>query len=249
MAGPAKKQVVPTRVWNLICEQERAMIADVDAIRVSGKPEVIGALFENAFREFLARLLPSAITVTPGFIVEQNGRDSSHFDALLVDNSYPFLASVGPHRYVMAAAVVGAIELTTRLDAEKIRVFVKKGAEIERISNTLYEGTSFANIGYYAVCVDAAVANSAVEELFKSEGPYGTLCVLRGPRKSSGYLSWMEGKDWTDAQRAPTNSPLADFISLHLQDGLYALASRDRDAKTIGSKMNDYIHWGTSSKE
>ena len=72
------------------------LLAEVDAIRVSGKPEVIGALFEEEFRAFLTRLMPASISVVPGFIVEENGRDSSHFDALLIDNSHPFLGSIGP---------------------------------------------------------------------------------------------------------------------------------------------------------
>lgn len=111
-----KRSELKKRVWKLICEQQRAMIAEVDAIRVSGKPEVIGSVFEESFRSFLQRLLPSSLSVIPGFVVEKNGTDSSHFDAIIVDSQYPFLGSIGHHRYVAAASVVCALELTTMRD-------------------------------------------------------------------------------------------------------------------------------------
>lgn len=60
-----------------------------------------------------------------------------------------------------------------------------------------------------------------------------------------GIHCWMEGRRDGEAFLRGTISPLADFISMQLQDSIYALASRIRDGDTIGTKMCHYIHWGT----
>jgi hypothetical protein len=242
----AKRTKDGGRVWKLICEQEKMLLAEVDAIRVSGKPEVIGALFEEEFRAFLTRLMPASISVVPGFIVEENGRDSSHFDALLIDNSHPFLGSIGPHRYVMSASVVAAIELTTRLDADKLNMVIGKSEEVRRISGEHYEPGAFGSIGFYTVCADCQLSGEKIKSEFRERKPEGVLCALRRKEKSSGFVAWMEGGRDGTAMCLASKSPLADFVSMHLQDALYALSARNRDVNTIGQKMNRYIHWGTA---
>lgn len=233
------------RVWKLLCEQERMLLAEVDAIRVSGKPEVIGALFEEQFRGFLARLVPASISVVPGFVVDETGRDSSHFDALLIDNSYPFLGSVGPHRYVMAASVVAAIELTTKLDAQKLNMVIEKSEEISRISGELYKPNSFGSIGFYAICADSQLPCKKIESMFRDRKPYGMLFALRGREKMNGLVAWIDGGRDGPVMCIPSKSPLADFVSMQSQDTFYALSDRIRDVQTIGEKMNSYINWGT----
>jgi hypothetical protein len=234
------------RVWKLICEQENMLLAQVDAIRVSGKPEVIGSLFEEEFRSFLTRLMPASISVVPGFIVEENGRDSSHFDVLLIDNSYPFLGSIGPHRYVMSASVVAAIELTTRLDAKKLKLIIEKGDELRRISGEHYEAGAFGGISFYTVCADCQLSVERIKSEFQKNKPEGVLCALRGAKSSSGFVAWMEDGTNGTAMCLASKSPLADFISMHLQGAFFALSARIRDVSTIGKTMNHYIHWGTA---
>lgn len=249
MVKKPKKRKAGGRVRELVCKQEKALLAEVDAIRVSGKPEVIGGLFEDEFRGILTRLMPASVTVVPGFIVEEDGKDSSHFDALLVDNSYPFLGSVGSHRYVMSASVIAAVELTTRLDAEKLDSVIKKSKEISRISGVHYDPGAFGSIGFYAVCVDSFLLGDEIKSKFSEEKPEGILCALRGVRGSRGFLSYMEGGRSGTVEFLPSTSPLADFVSMHLQDSFYAMSARTRDAGSIGEKMNRYIHWGTGTEE
>ncbi len=237
----------PGAVWKMICAQERAMIAEVEAIRISKKPEVIGALFEDSFRAFLGKLIPSSMHIVPGFIVEQDGRESSHFDALLVDNRYPFLSSIGPHRYVMSASVVAAVELTTKLDNAKLTSVLKKNAEIERIGRSLYNPDDFSNIGFYSFSVDSSVSNARIMEEFVRRKPLGHLYALRENRGPAGVHCWMEGGKKGKAYLRHTVSPLADFISMQLQDSIYSLASRIRDGNTVGQRMCHYTHWGTTS--
>ena len=245
MADVERKMKEPGAVWNMICAQERAMIAEVEAIRISKKPEVIGALFEDSFRDFLRKLIPSSLHIVPGFIVEQNGKESSHFDVLLVDNSYPFLSSVGPHRYVMSSSVVAVVELTTKLDKAKLTSVLSKSAEIECISLRLYKSFDFGNIGFYSFAIDALVPNSRIMEEFARKKPWGHLYALRESRKQDGIHCWMEGGKNGKAHLRSTVSPLADFVSMQLQDSIYSLASRIRDGSTIGEKMCHYIRWGT----
>ncbi len=225
------------------------MVAEVDAIRVSEKPEVIGSLFEDTFRSFLQSLLPSSISVVPGFIVAEDGTDSSHFDAILVDNSYPFLAAIGPHRYVMAASVVAAIKLTTMLNSTKLKSIFKKSLEIQTISNKLYLPESFEGISFYAICVDSRLTKSHIKKEFTINMPLFFMFVIRENKNSHGFMCWMEGGKNGEAMLVSSTSTLADFIYRHLQDGIYALSRRVRDNTSISNKMNNYIYWGTVTKD
>lgn len=241
-----KKQGGP--VWELICAQELAIMKEVDALRISRKPEIIGALFEDTLRAFLARLMPSFISIVPGFIVKNDGKPSSHFDAILIDNTFPYLASIGQHRFVMQSSVLAAIELTTVINKKKLISILKKDAEITNISRNLY-GSDGVNegIGFYALGVDSTVAGVTLKQEFLKKRPNGHLYVLRGNRGQPGYHCWME--EQTHKNLAPyfreTVSPLADLVSMHLQDNLYTLSGRIRDAHAVGELMNNHIHWGT----
>lgn len=235
-----------SQVWKLICEQQLAMVADVDAIRVSGKPEVIGSLFEDEFRRFLRSVLPAHFSLVPGFIVDRRGNASSHYDALLVDNNYPFLASLGPHRYVMSASVVAAIELTTKLTNNKIKSIIGKADEIEEINRGVNSDDNFFDIGFYSLSVDSNLSNTNIVSEFKRHRPLLTLFILRGAKGSDGSVCWMEGGKEGRAMLLPSKSPLADFVYMHLQDSLYSMAGRSRDEHFVGMSMNDYIHWGTT---
>jgi len=233
--------------WRMICAQEKAIIADVDAIRVSRKPEVIGTLFEDGFRQFLSRIAPSGISIVPGFIVEKDGEASSHFDALVVDSAYPFLSSIGPHRYVMAPAVVAAVELTTSMDMRKLTSVVKKAGEIERISRKLHKDNAWGSIGFCGLAVDSAVPVARLRDVFTARRPSCHIYTLRAPPGSQHAVHcWMEGGKQGFAAVRETKSPLADMISMQFQECLYTLGSRVRDLSTVGEAMNDFIHWGTT---
>lgn len=249
MSRSQNRPEIQKRAWQIICGQERSMISEVDAIRVSGKPEVIGGLFEDNFRDFLKTIVPRSISVVPGFIVRENGEVSSHFDVLLVDNAYPFLAAIGPHRYVMAASVVGAVELTTMLDRKKLTSIIGKATEIDNINADLYENNVGSHVGFYAVCVDSHLLNSSVKRRLEIEKPLLMLSVLRGKNTSSGFLCWVEGGKGGCAMLLQSTSPLADFIYMHLQDNMYCLSSRTRNDSLIGARLNNYIRWGTAQDQ
>ena len=65
---------------------------------------------------------------------------------------------------------------------------------------------------------------------------------------SSRFMPRMVAFTWVESGSMclASKSPLADFVSMHLQDAFYALSARIRDVNTIGEKMNRYIHWGTA---
>jgi hypothetical protein len=233
-------------VWRMICAQERALVAEVEAIRVSNKPEVIGALFEENFREYLRKITPSALSIVPGFVVDQDGNESSHFDALIVDSAFPFLSSIGPHRYVMSPSVVAAIELTTRLDSRKLTSVIRKARELERISHRLYGRKSQSGIGFFAVALDSTVTVDHIRSKYMTHKPLCDLFTLRPPhRLDRAVHCWMEGIKEATAEARLTESPLADFVSMQLQDCLYSLADRAHEPGYVGAILNDYIHWGT----
>lgn len=246
MARREKIGEAESQVWKLICEQQLAMVADVDAIRVSGKPEVIGGLFEDEFRRFLRSVLPSQFSLVPGFIVDRRGNASSHYDALLVDSNYPFLASLGPHRYVMSASVVAAIELTTKLTNSKIKSIIRKSEEIEKINRDMNSSNNFSDIGCYSVNVDSNLSNKNIVSEFRRCRPLLVLSVLRGAKGSDGSICWMERGKEGRAILLPSKSPLADFVYMYLQDSLDRLARRRRDENVVGINMIDYTHYGTS---
>lgn len=235
-------------VWKMICAQEKALIAEVDSIRISKKPEVIGALFEDSFRNFLRHLMPSSLSVVPGFIVDQKGKESSHFDAVIVDNNFPFLSSIGPHRYVMSPSVVGVIELTTRLDNNKISSILRKDSEVRRISRQMYKEHTWGRILFSAIAVDSIVPVERILKSFAKHSPICQLYTLRPPAQSKAAIHcWMEGaseKD-LDASVRYTQSPLADLISDQLQHSIYTLSERVRDPNAVGRALNDYIDFGT----
>lgn len=229
--------------WRTICAQEAAILADVDALRVSKKPEIIGAMFEDRVREFLATLAPQGMDVVPGFIVTRDGVTSSHFDVLIVDRSYPYLAAIGPHRFVMAPAVVAAMELTTHMDGPKLRSMIRKSEEIGRISLTMYEADTWPIIVFTGVSVDARISAASIKELMKADAALANIYTLRAPPGSKhGIHCWMEGGTKGSVALRETASPLADLVAMQFQDSIYTLASRDRT--TVGDTMNAYIHWG-----
>lgn len=229
--------------WRTICAQEATILADVDALRVSKKPEIIGAMFEDRVREFLATLAPEGLDVVPGFIVSRDGVTSSHFDVLVVDRSYPYLAAIGPHRFVMAPAVVAAMELTTHMDGAKLRSMLRKAREIERVSLTMYAAETWPTIGFTGVSVEARIGAPRIAEAVEGDASLASIYTLRAPPGSQHAIHcWMEGAEG-EVYIRETNSPLADLVAMELQGCINTMRSRDRD--TAGDAMNDYIHWGT----
>ena len=233
--------------WQTICAQQEALLRDVDAIRISKKPEVIGALFEDLFREFLLRIGPSSIGIVPGFIIDKEGNRSSHFDGLIVDKEYPSLARIGPHHYVMSASVVAVLELTTNLDAKKLISIIGKSAEVERFSRKLYKENAWGSIGFMGVAVDSSISGDRIQKEFTKRKPLCHVYTLRAPHQGDEAIHcWMEGGKEGDATLRSTTSPLADLIAMQFQDALYTLASRLRDHDSVGRALNEYIHWGTA---
>lgn len=241
------RSVPDSAVRKMICAQERAMVAEVDSIRVSNKPEVIGALFEDTFRGFLRQVIPASLSIVPGFIVGRDGKQSSHFDALIVDSNFPFLSSIGPHRYVMLPAVVGAIELTTNMDNKKLLSILRKSAEIEKLSRDLYTDYTRGAIIFTAVAVDSMAHVERISGEFKKYNPRCHLYTLRPPLQATHAIHcWMEGKSEEKLVAVRyTESPLADLVSDQLQNSAYTLAERVRHPDAVGAALNGYIHYGT----
>ncbi|MGH7120982.1 MAG: DUF6602 domain-containing protein [Acetobacteraceae bacterium] len=233
--------------WKTICEQQKSILKDVEALRVSRKPEIIGALFENSFRDFLLALMPLSLGIVPGFIIDRQGRQSSHFDALVVDRQSPSLARIGPHHYVMSNSVVAVFELTTKLDAKKMSSIISKAAEIERLSRNLYSENSWSAITFMGVAVDSSISGERILGEFGKRKPLCHLYTLEAPHLTKEAVHcWMEGGKEGRAVLRLTTSPLADLVTMHFQDALYTLGSRLTDAGSAGRALNDYIHWGTT---
>ena len=232
--------------WQTICAQQEVLLRDVDAIRISKKPEVVGALFEDLFRGILLKIVPSSIGIVPGFIIDKRGNRSSHFDAIIVDKEYPPLARIGPHHYVMSAAVIAALELTTYLDAKKLLSIMKKAKEIERFSQKLYKENAWGAIGFMGVAIESSISGDRIQKEFIKRKPLCHVYTLRAPHhdKEAVHCYMEGGKEGTAALRS-TTSPLADLIAMQFQDALYTLGSRRRDNDSVGRALNDYIHWGT----
>jgi hypothetical protein len=231
---------------DLIKAQERALLAQLDAIRESRKPEVIGAFFEDAFRDFVKQLLPASVNVTPGFILDTDGNKSSHFDALLVDTAYPYLGHLGIHKYVAMPAVLSAIELTTSMNQDKLISTIKKAEEIHNLSKQMFPTETWGEMGFYAVTVDAHMTIEQITRIYDEHKPICNLITLNPPSGSEFPIHcWMEGGKGGQVSSFPTKLALSDIVFMILQDSLYTLGSRSSTPNEVGSLLNFYISWGT----
>lgn len=222
-------------------------MAQVAMIKVSQKPEVIGSFFEDAFRTFMSELLPPSTAIVPGFVVSHSGKPSSHFDGLIVDTTYPYLGSIGNHKYVAAPSVIAAIELTTSLDGAKLKTIATKARELETISDELFPKLSFASAYFYAIAMDSRIGVKGIHKFFKSEKPHCHLFTLRAPGDVNKPINcWMEGGRDGRAALIGTNSPLSDLTFMLLQDSQYCLGSRVRSPDNVGAFLNTHIYWGTA---
>lgn len=62
---------------------------------------------------------------------------SSHFDAIIVDARYPILAMVAGSALVPLHAVIGIIEIKSKLETKSIREIVDKRNELAYLSEVL----------------------------------------------------------------------------------------------------------------
>jgi len=92
-----------------------------------------GAFKEIALRAVLRRHLPASVAVGSGFIVTKD-RSSTQIDILVIDSRKPILFQDGDVFIVTPDAVLGVIEVKTRLSsAPKIAEALAKLSEVERM--------------------------------------------------------------------------------------------------------------------
>ncbi|MGN6779358.1 DUF6602 domain-containing protein [Rhizobium sp.] len=236
----------------LITAQQNALLAEVAAVQITKKPEIIGGFFERRIREVIAEALPDGLAVTPGFIVDRRGSRSSHFDLMIVDTSYPYLGSVDIHKYVMVESVLSVMELSTYLDTEKIEEIFKKHNEVRKICRNTFGNRD--KIHFYATVAVSSYGKIAMRQKMISNKFLGDIFILKaGTYAQFGRHCWMEKNASEGPSLSPTarrtETPLSDLLAMIAQDMLYARDDTPIASREIGMRMNDYILWGTLPKQ
>ncbi len=139
MAKPAKttEQTPDSTLSSLYSRKEEVLAARMGTVQATQKPELIGAELEMLIRDEFASLLPNSLKIFAGFVIEPDGKTSSHFDAIIVDARYPILAVVAGSALVPLHAVIGIIEIKTTLGTKSIREIVDKRNELAYLSEVL----------------------------------------------------------------------------------------------------------------
>lgn len=221
---------------------QQEILSQVGKMRAFDKPEVTGALFEELVREMLNDFLPANLRAVPGVIVGKSGERSSHFDCLIVDTRFPYLGTLGQNKFVMASALVGALELTVRLDKRKLGLVTKKAVEISKLNLTFPERSLGETIHFLTLVTDSYVSRDDIASAL-DKWSFGDIYLLR--QKGSSFHYWLEKTgDRVDVVERETTTALSDLLLMMTQDHIGIMERRGLSAD-VSEAMNDAIEWGT----
>lgn len=100
---------------------------------------------ESVIRQILRRYLPASVSVCRGFVVTAN-RSSNQLDILICDSSKPVLFRDGDLAFVSPDAVMGVIEVKSRVSPTQFARAAEKLGEDTRIIRSSPNSNAFAGI-------------------------------------------------------------------------------------------------------
>ena len=117
---------------------QQRMVAELTGIRGAvDHGGTLGDETELAWREFLARVLPTRYRVGDGFVVDADGWRSDQTDVIVFDRQYsPPLFMAGNVQYIPAEAVYAVFEVKQRIDQKNLRLACLKAASVRALGRT-----------------------------------------------------------------------------------------------------------------
>lgn len=135
---------------------------------------------ESVVRSFLRRHLPRNIEVGRGFVVSPQGT-SAQIDVLLFDSCKPVLFRDGDLVILTPDAVVGLIEVKTRVDLSQFRAAVEKlCVQIELIKTQSNSARFFGLFAFENESSDIDGVLAAIKQSVQGSGSREVNCVCLG---------------------------------------------------------------------
>lgn len=92
-----------------------------------------GRYKENILKTVIAKSIPSGASIATGFIINENGKISNQIDILIYNNSIPPLFIVEDLVIVSSSAVLGVIEVKTKMNSRSLKDSFQKGNNTQEI--------------------------------------------------------------------------------------------------------------------
>ena len=123
---------------SLFQSTQQRMVAELTGIRGAvDHGGTLGDETELAWRDFLARVLPTRYRVGDGFVVDADGWRSDQTDVIVFDRQYsPPLFMAGNVQYIPAEAVYAVFEVKQRIDQKNLRLACLKAASVRALGRT-----------------------------------------------------------------------------------------------------------------
>jgi hypothetical protein len=100
----------------------------------------MGEVNEQLFIDVLKHYLPRRYGVEQGIVIDSDGRTSDQIDIVIYDRQYtPPLLKQMSHRYILAEAVYGVLEVKASLNKEYLVYAADKAHSVRRLTRTSVE--------------------------------------------------------------------------------------------------------------